>query len=356
MSIFKNDNEILYKDGRKHFTDVIKNQALPDQFFYRAVEEDFNTNSTLIVMPGEVAYFIKGGEIVNKFTNGTYKLSTKNYPFLSRLVNMFSGGVSKFNCIICFVRIGVSTEFLWGTSSPIVLRDKVLHIATKIKCRGAYKVAIEDDDKFLGTYINRNVQWASIYHIEDFLGETFEGKIRDRIANYITNNFDSELLEISSKAEEIANGIKPILAQELEPFGLNLASFTITALDVEDSELRRQYDQIGMDVYKTRMEAAAQKATFDILGDNWSKQQQAEIMKTAAANEGSGGIGVGLATAVMTGKELFNNNESVSPKEAKKDDSDDVVTKLKKLKSLFENELISKEEYDEKRKELLAKL
>ncbi|MFR7893515.1 MAG: SPFH domain-containing protein [Dysosmobacter sp.] len=60
------------------------------------------TNSTLVVMPGEEAIFIKGGTIEQTFDNGTYKLSTENYPFISRLRNAFPAVlVPSTCCILC---------------------------------------------------------------------------------------------------------------------------------------------------------------------------------------------------------------------------------------------------------------
>ena len=130
MSIWKNQNESAYTDGKKHWADVIKNNADGNLLIWRQPEEDFNINSTLIVMPGEEAIFIKGGVIEQTFDNGTYKLSTENYPFISRLVNAFTGGVSTFNCVVYFVRKAHSMEILWGTDSPIQVRDYFLGIAS----------------------------------------------------------------------------------------------------------------------------------------------------------------------------------------------------------------------------------
>ena len=105
MALFgKNPNETAYTGGKKHWADVIKNTGPGELLIWRQPEEDFNTNSTLIVMPGEEAIFIKGGNIEEVFGNGTYKLSTENYPFISRLRNAFTGGISTFNCVVYFVR------------------------------------------------------------------------------------------------------------------------------------------------------------------------------------------------------------------------------------------------------------
>ena len=54
MGLFdRNPNESAYVGGKKHFADVIKNSGPGDLLIWRQPEEDFNTNCTLIVMPGE---------------------------------------------------------------------------------------------------------------------------------------------------------------------------------------------------------------------------------------------------------------------------------------------------------------
>lgn len=68
MGLFnKNPNEVAYTGGKKHWADVIKNTGPGELLIWRQPEEDFNTNSTLIVMPGEEAIFIKGGTVEQTF-------------------------------------------------------------------------------------------------------------------------------------------------------------------------------------------------------------------------------------------------------------------------------------------------
>lgn len=145
MALFgKNPNEVAYTGGKKHWADVIKNTGPGELLIWRQPEEDFNTNSTLIVMPGEEAIFIHNGTVEQTFDNGTYKLSTENYPFIGRLRRAFSGGISTFNCVVYFVRSADSMEILWGTDSPIQVRDKVWGVRTEVRTRGSYKVKIEN--------------------------------------------------------------------------------------------------------------------------------------------------------------------------------------------------------------------
>lgn len=82
MAFFKkNPNEARYYEGKKHWVDVLKNTGPENFMIWRQPEEDFNNNSTLIVMPGEAAIFVNEGRIEEVFYSGTYRLSTENYPF-----------------------------------------------------------------------------------------------------------------------------------------------------------------------------------------------------------------------------------------------------------------------------------
>ena len=174
MGLFdKNPNEAAYAGGKKHWTDVIKNSGPGELLIWRQPEEDFNTNSTLVVMPGEQAIFIKGGNIEEVFDNGTYKLSTANYPFISRLRNAFSGGISTFNCVVYFVRSADSEEIRFGTDSPIQVRDKVWGVRTDARVRGAYKVRIVNPAKFLEKLIGNNIQFQLQGELDKYFASEF---------------------------------------------------------------------------------------------------------------------------------------------------------------------------------------
>ena len=178
MSIFRNKNEAAFVDGKKHWTDVIKNTGPGDVLIWRQPEEDFNTNSTLVVMPGEVAVFIKGGQIQQIFDNGTYKLSTENYPFISRLRNAFSGGVSTFNCVVYFIRTAHTEEIKWGTDSPLQVRDNVLGMATTVRARGIYKVQVGNPGIFLEKLVGNNIPFQTQTDLDKYFAIQFQSKIK----------------------------------------------------------------------------------------------------------------------------------------------------------------------------------
>ena len=108
----RNPNESWFFGGKKHWIEVIKNSGSDATIVWKQPEEDFNDHSVLIVMPGETALFISNGEILGTFSEGRYELRTENYPFLSRIVNAFSGGISSYNAVVYFVKSSDIPEIL----------------------------------------------------------------------------------------------------------------------------------------------------------------------------------------------------------------------------------------------------
>lgn len=374
MGLFKkNPNESAYIGGSKHFTDVIKNSGPGDLLIWRQPEEDFNTNSTLIVMPGEQAIFVKGGVVEQVFENGTYKLSTQNYPFISRLRTMISGGISTFNCVVYFVRTASSREIRWGTDSPIQVRDKLLGIATKLRCRGSYKVKIENPAKFLEKLVGNNIPYQTQEELDDYFINEFQSKIKSVIARAV-NESNAELLGIDARLDEFSDTIQPFMQGILDEYGLRCLKFVVSAIDIDDSELRKKYDEIGMDAIKTVRKAQADKGAMDILGDDWAKQQSADILKSLANNPAAGGpamtvagFGAGMAAggafngmaqqmfAPMAGNPATGGNPAQNAGNGSANTTDPIEA-LSKLKKMFDAGLITQSEYDAKKAEILSRM
>lgn len=370
MAFFKkNPNETAYHEGKKHFTDVIKNTGEGGLLIWRQPEEDFNTNSTLIVMPGEQALFINGGTIEQIFGEGTYRLTTGNYPFISRLRNVLTGGISVFHCVVYFVRTAHSVEIRWGTDSPIQVRDKLLGIATKLRARGSYKVAIENPALFLQKLVGSNIRFQEQEALNAYFVSEFQSKIKSVIARAV-NASDAELLGIDARLDEFSDTIQPYMQEILSQYGLRCVRFAVSAIDLDDSELRRKYDEIGMRALEERRMAAAkaagQRDTMDILGDDWGKQQSADILRDLANNQSAGalgamgaGVGMGLTAGTAFGEMAGQILEPVaSPRgnEAKAAAAEDPVETLTKLKRMLDAGLIEKSEYDAKKAEILRRM
>lgn len=359
MALFKkNPNETAYAGGKKHWADVIKNTGTGELLIWRQPEEDFNTNSTLIVMPGEEAIFIKGGTVEQTFENGTYQLSTENYPFISRLRNAFTGGISTFNCVVYFVRKAHSVEIRWGTDSPIQVRDKLLGIATKLRARGSYKVQVDNPVKFLEKLIGNNIPFQFQEELNKYFINEFQSKIKSVIARAL-NESDTELLGIDARLDAFSETIQPFMQETLEEYGLRCVNFAVAAIDIDDDELRRKYDEIGMDAIAKLKNAQADKAVFGILGDDWGRQQAVNILSDIANNpEGGGlatagaGLGLGIGTAGAFGA---MTQQAFAPAQTDNSTADPVEV-LGKLKKMLDAGLIEQAEYDAKKAEILSRM
>lgn len=369
MAFFKkNSNESAYVNGEKHFTDVIKNSGSNDLLVWKQPEEDFNTNSTLIVNPGETAIFIKDGAIEKTFQNGKYILDTENYPFISRLRNSLSGGISTFNCFVYFVKSSLSKEVKWGTSSPISVMDKEYNILIEFKSRGAYRVKVSDPGLFLHQIVGSNIQTFSPEDLNDYLYNQFSGKIKAIISTFL-NKYEGSLVGLDQYLPDISADIKPELESILMKNGLTCDSFAIQALDGDFSAIKGLTDSV-MSQYRKLNEAKGDKiaqithaegqsAEMNLLGKNWDKLKNVEIMKDVANNPNSGGIanlGAGLGLGLSSVNAFKSRGENVANDATESSVEVDYLDKIKVLKSMLDQELISKEIYDKKVSQLIDEM
>lgn len=390
MGLFgKNPNEVAYTGGKKHWADVIKNSGPGELLIWRQPEEDFNTNSTLIVMPGEEAIFIKGGTIEQVFENGTYKLSTSNYPFISRLRNAFTGGISTFNCVVYFVRKADSQEIIWGTDSPIQVRDKVWGVRTEARVRGAYKVRIENPAKFLEKLIGNNIPFQFQDDLNKYFRNEFQGRIKSSVSKFL-NSLDQELIGIDAYMDELSDKVEPFINEALLDYGLKCVKFSLSGIDVDTTKYD-QLDESQINLISRTRGYQGDKAGLDILGSDWARVQGVGVLRDLANNPGAGGvaaagagIGMGIGAAGAFGsiaQQVFTpvtdattqpavqqppsgrftqrqnttvhsntaNNEST----AKQEEPFEVLSRLKKM---LDAGLIEQSEYDSKKAEILSRM
>lgn len=296
MSLFKkNPNEVNYIGEKKHWTDVIKNTSNGNELLWLNPEEDFNTNSTVIVAESEEALFFKDGIIEHVFEGGKYKLSTDNYPFISRIATAFSGGISTFNCKVYFVRKAHSQEILWGTDSPIQVRDPKLGIATSIQARGSYKIQIYDSKKFLVKMVGNNIQNFQQNSLNQYFKNEFIQYIKSAIATTIKQSSE-EILGICSNLTELAKTIQIELQNIMNEYGINLVNFVLAAIDIPQNDPNRQNLESA---FATKGEAA-------IYGDDYNKFVSREILTKLSQNDGAGlaAMGAGLGLGVNAGNQF----------------------------------------------------
>ncbi len=391
MAIFnKNPNEVAYTGGKKHWADVIKNSGPGELLIWRQPEEDFNTNSTLIVMPGEVAIFIKGGTVEQTFENGTYKLSTNNYPFISRLRNAFTGGISTFNCVVYFVRTAHSVELRWGTETPIQVRDKVWGIRTDARVRAVYKIKIANPVQFLEKLIGNNVPYQLQEELYKYFDGQFQGKIKSTISKFL-NSLQQELIGLDAYMDELSEQIEPYIDEIVSEYGLKCVRFSLAGLDIDQTK----YDALDasqIELIEAQRGYQGQKAGLDILGQDWGRVKGVEVLQDLANNPGAGGVaatgaglGMGLGAsgafgsiaqqvfapvtgsgipqqqppttqATPSGRFTQRTAQPTNPTQTTTPVQEDPIAVLGKLKKMLDAGLIEQSEYDTKKAEILSRM
>lgn len=177
------------------------------------------------------------------------------------------------------------------------------------------------------------------------------------------------------------------MQEVLEDYGLRCIKFSVAAIDIDDDELRRRYDEIGMDAIAKMRGAQADKAVMGILGEDWGRQQAANILGTLASNPGAGGVaaagagvGMGIGAAGAFGamaQQMFapmHPGFSTQPQQPVQTPpsgrftqkgatqsggqpaAEDPLEVLSKLKKLLDAGLIEQSEYDAKKAEILSRM
>ena len=375
LNIFRDPKESVYVGGKKHFFDVIQNQGNGNLLLWEEPECDFNTNSVLIVNPGEEAVFVKNGEICCVFNEGRHVMKTENYPILSRLVNVLSGGVSSFTAKVIFIRKAVSAEILWGTNPPIGMRDPVEDIQTHVVATGSYKIRIVDSPLFI-----REMSGKVSSFRQDEITKYFSSQFMHHIASSLTKLIREEKVEILGIGEytpQFSTKLEPVLQDIISAYGLQIVNFVIDRVEIPAGDPNRGYLE----------KARAKRRELHLLGKDFNKLKAFELLDNITKNPGAGasaGVGMGVGVGIVAGNtlgalageafaQISPNGQIASPSQhqtipfeqsnsnqgtqhSSSNRSEEHLQKLAELKKMFELELITKEEYETKKQEILNRL
>ncbi len=273
-----------------NFIDIIKNESSADAddfVIWKFPTEDFNTNAQLIVGESEQALFVSDGVVVQVFEAGRYTLSTKNYPFIATFLSKFTGDVRAFQSKVYFVSLDHKLETLWGTDTPIQLRDPVLRIQTSIQARGSFAFEVQESKKLFLKLAGSNTESLTRDELTSYFRSAFLEKIKDSIASFIQES-GREVLDICASREVVAQSISEKVSGLLDEYGVRLVNFYVSGMDIPANDPNRQKLE----------EAFANKSVMGILGDDWARQQSVDIMKDLAGNEGGGLAALGASAGL----------------------------------------------------------
>lgn len=238
------------------------------QKFPREGLGDIKLGSQLIVNPGEMAVFVRGGEPLGTFTPGRHTLTTENIPYLTDLLEKgLFGGANVFTADVYFVKTTDMT-LKWGTVNPIIIEHpQRMPGASAIVGNGTYVTKVKDPWRFLNAM------------------DAFRSSVRFQ---EIKNRLDPMLaVMIQDKLSELA------IAKELGP--AQLQSFTKDLNDLLVGLLQEEFDAIGMVLVDFAINMSLHPDSLKVVtsmgyGTTYVQKQQADALMAAASNESGSGL------------------------------------------------------------------
>jgi len=330
---------------KKQFIDVIhwteeKNGVLAHRYPTRDFE--IQNGAKLTVRESQIALLVDEGQLADVFGPGLYSLDTETLPLLTNLKNWDKLFASPFKSEVYFFSTRQQLDRKWGTPNPITIRDKEFGIV-RLRAFGIYSYHLADPKKF---YLN--VSGSR----EDFTCEEMEGQLRNTLIGSMTDMFGESgvsFIDMAANQEEFGAALKQKLLPVFDGYGLALDALVVQNVSLPE-ELQKVLD--------TRI-------SMNVLGDmdRYTKYQVASSIPLAAQNEGGlAGAGAGLGAGLGIGQAFTQAmNPAIQPPSqtsvpAAKESAEDVMATLERLHGLMTKGIISAEEFEAKKADLLKKL
>ena len=294
---------------------------------------EFLMGSQLVVQENQVAVFYRDGRATDQFRAGRYTLSTQNLPVLASITRLAFGGRTPFRAYVYFANLKTYTDMRWGTPSPVLFRDTEFGMVN-LGARGTSAMRISDHIRFLNTLVGTQG-----------LQET--PKIKEYLRQIITSRFATVLPEVQTtvvdlpqRYPDIAARMKAALQQDVAQYGLELVDLVVEQV-VLPPEVQATIDRV-----------AGTRAVRDEEVAKFQKVQAMNALRDAAATGGGGDLaaGAGIGAGFVIAKQLLDQQAGAAPA------AESVESKLAKLKSLLEKGLITQDDYEAKKKQILAEL
>ena len=329
---------------KKQFIDVIywteeQNGVLAHRYPTRDFE--IQNGAKLTVRESQMALLVDEGQLADVFGPGLYTLDTETLPLLTNLKNWDKLFASPFKSEVYFFSTRQQLDRKWGTPNPITIRDKEFGIV-RLRAFGIYSYHLADPKKF---YLN--VSGSR----EDFTGEEMEGQLRNTLIGSMTDMFGESgvsFIDMAANQEEFGAALKQKLLPVFDGYGLALDALVVQNVSLPE-ELQKVLD--------TRI-------SMNVLGDmdRYTKYQVASSIPLAAQNEGGlAGAGAGLGAGLGLGQAFTQAmNPTIQPPQssvpAAKESAEDVMATLERLHGLMTKGILSAEEFEAKKADLLKKL
>lgn len=335
----------LFDFIKKQFIDVIQ-WPNPDErllmWRFPMQDEEIQNGASLTVREAQMAMFIDEGVTADIFSAGRYTLNTQTLPVLTNLKNWDKLFQSPFKSDVYFFNTKQQLARKWGTAQPVTVRDADFG-AVQLRSFGMYAYRISDPARFFHEVCGVAEQYS---------GEELETQLRNIAVTQLAAAFGSSgipFLDMAANQVLLSQKMAELLSAEFAKLGLTLENFTVESITLPD----------------TIQQALDKKISMGVIGDmsKYTQYQTAEAITLAAQNEGGlAGMGAGIGVGVGVGQSMAGamagmmHPQPGTAAQTTANVEQNPQTKLTQLKALLDNGLISQEDYDQAKAEILKQL
>ena len=328
---------------KKQFIDILEWTESDDgtlAWRFPMAGNEIQYGGSLTVRESQMAVFVNEGKVADVFGPGRYTLSTSTLPVLTYLKNWDKLFQSPFKSDVYFFSTRQQVDQRWGTTQPVTIRDKDFG-AVRLRGFGNYSYRIADA-KLFHTEISGT---RERYTVTDL-----DGQLRALMLQHISDAVAASgiaFLDLAANQVEFANQLQLATAPAFEKLGLKLESVTLQNVSLPE-DLQKILDQkIGMGMVGPDM-------------GKFMQYQTAQSMPKLAEGAGHGGVagdamglGAGMALGQVMAQQLGQGLQGAAAAGVK---PDEVMATIEKLGDLKAKGLLTPEEFDAKKSELLKKL
>ena len=295
--------------------------------------------SKLIVSPGQGCILVYEGKVQDVLTEqGTYFLESDNHPFITTFLKLRQAFESEHKMHLYFFRLAETVNQPWGTATPIKYIDPVFKFPIQLGSYGNYSVRISNPESMFTNIIGSKSKFST----ED-LREVITGRIIPELASYMAKAGYS-YSEIDAHLVDMSLGLKSQINATFVNLGLELTDFRVESTSF-DEETQERINRIAS--MTTEALSAAE------VGLDYVQLEKLRALRDAAKNEGGlAGAGLQVGAGFELSKSLMQQKEELTTSNGK----EDPIEQLKKLKLLLDEQILTQEEFDAKKKEILDKM
>lgn len=316
--------------------------------------EELRLGTQLIVNQSQEAVFVKGGQVVDVFGPGTHTLSTGNLPLLNKIVNFPFGGKTPFTAEVWYVNKIVKRDLKWGTKGPIQIIDPIYNYPVSVRAFGQWGMRIDNSRSFVAQIVG-TLHTTDTARIEEYFGGEILQRLSDALAKYFVEKAVS-VFQVSAKLNELSAFTHSGISPEFDRFGIEIINFNVERISIPPEE-----QQKFQEILAKRMEI--DQLSQAKVGQGYIAARTFDTLEKAAQNEGGAagnmlagglGLGMGLGAGVQVGQQVGQNlniqGQSNSPA------TDDPMEKLAKLKKMVDAGLITQDDFEKKKANILASM